>query len=190
MSSAPTSEDRSLDPALLEAAGWTPEELAWECRTEAAVARYGAGEDALSSLGEVLRLARAEFSSDDPRLATSLANYGAALRQRGDARAAEPLFTEALLVWDRAQHWIARLAPEHRARSAMYHFRLKTRYPGGYDRFSRARYLALASEGREATLALRNGTQARNERLQRWRQEKPEGFTARRKLLAAALLLV
>ena len=125
-----------------------------------------------------------------PRLATSLANYGAALRQRGETQAAEPLITEALLVWDRANDWIAALAPEHRGRSAMYHFRLKTRYPGGYDRFSRARYLALASEGRTATLALRKGERTRGERLQRWRREKPEGFTAQRKLLAAVLLLV
>lgn len=188
--------DSPFDPGLLEAAGWLPEELDWEHRIEAAVSSFydeGLPQDDRQDsapFGEVLALARDLFAANDPRLATSLANYAAALRASGRSESGGPLFAEALLVWDRSGEWITALRPEHRARSALYHLRLKTRYPGGYDRFSRDRYLKIAAEGRRATLALRDGSAVEPSRLQRWRDEKPAGFNDLRKVLGAALLVL
>ena len=176
----------------LVAAGWRPQELEWERLQERALARAAAGETeaAARDWAAALRLARESFAGDDPRLALSLANHAAVLRRAGDAALAASLFEEALGVWDASESWVAGLAPERRARSSTYHLRLQRQYRSGYDHFSEGRYAALAEEGRADLMALEAG-QAGDPaaRLDRWRKQRPEGFTDGRKLLAAVLLL-
>ena len=191
MSGAPTSGAEGPDLAALLAAGWSEADLTWERLQEEAAEKNQDGErDAASALwAEALRLARADFTGADPRLATSLANQALAQRQGGHAGTATALLTEALLVWDASGPWIEALEPERRARSSTFHLRLEAKHPGGYARHSRERYEALAAEGRAALLALRDEKPPPFDGLARWRREKPAGFTGGRKLMAAVLLL-
>ncbi len=191
MSGAPTS---AVDPRVLEAlirAGWREAELAWETRQAEAAEHDASGrhDEAAALWAEGLRLARATFAGNDPRLAASLANQAQSLRRAGRNEAARALFEEALLAWDASAPWLAALAPERRARSSTFHLRLESKHPGGYAHHSRERYQALAAEGRAALLALRDGREGEDDRLARWRKERPEGYTDARKLIAAVLLV-
>ena len=181
-------------PPNLEAlirAGWRAAELSWEARQQDAAERAAAGayDNAAALWAEGLRLARESFGRDDPRLATALANQAQALRRGGQDTAARSLFEEALLVWDARGPWIAALAPERRARSSTFHLRLDSKHPGGYQRHSRERTEALAAEGRAALIALRDQQPAPFDGPARWAQDRPEGYTDGRKLMAAVLLL-
>ncbi len=191
MSGALTS---AVDPRVLEAlirAGWREAEFAWETRQAEAAEHDAAGrhDEAAVLWAEGLRLARATFAGNDPRLAASLANQAQALRRAGRDEAARALFEEALLAWDASAPWLAALAPERRARSSTFHLRLESKHPGGYAHHSRERYQALAAEGRTALLALRDGREGDDDRLARWHRERPEDYSDARKLLAAVLLL-
>jgi len=191
MSGAPTS---AVDPRVLEAlirAGWREAELAWETRQAEAAEHDASGRRGAAAAlwAEGLRLARAAFAGNDPRLAASLANQAQALRRAGRDQAAHALFEEALLAWDASGPWVAALAPERRARSSTFHLRLEAKHPGGYAHHSRERYEALAAEGRAALLALRDGREGGDDRLARWHKERPEGYTDARKLLAAVCLI-
>ncbi len=196
MSGAPTS---AVDPRVLEAlirAGWREAELAWETRQAEAAGHDASGrnDEAAAHWAEGLRLARATFAGNDPRLAASLANQAQALRRAGRDQAARALFDEAVLVWDASAPWVAALAPERRARSSTFHLRLEAKHPGGYEHHSRARYEALAAEGRAAEgraalLALRDQQPPPFDGPARWAKERPEGYTDARKLMAAVLLL-
>ena len=191
MSSAPTSVAEGNEALALLAAGWQEAELTWERLQERAAeaAQSGDRETAVRLWAEALALARETFEAGDPRLATSLTNQGAALVLQGEPGRANPLFREALLVWDASGPWVAALAPERRARSSTFHLRLAGKNPGQWDPISRERYAALAAEGRAATQAWTSGRPAGEPRLTRWRQERPAGFSDARKLLAAALLI-
>ncbi len=191
MSDAPTSAGEAPDPLALLEAGWTPEELAWERVQEEAAeaARAGQIEAARAAWAVGLRLARSHFATRDPRLAASLTNHAAGLLAAGEGAAAGPLLREALLVWDASRTWVEALRPERRARSSTFHLRLAAKNPGQWDRFSRERYAALAAEGRAATKAWAEGAAPRAGGFERWRAEKPAGFTDARKLMAAVLLV-
>ncbi len=191
MSGAPTS---AVDPRVLEAlirAGWREAEFAWETRQAEAAEHDAAGrhDEAAALWAEGLRLARATFAANDPRLAASLANQALALRRAGRDQAARALLEEALLAWDASGPWVAALALERRARSSTFHLRLEANHPGGYAHHSQERYQALAAEGRAALLALRDGREGEDDRLTRWHRERPEGYTDARKLLAAVCLI-
>lgn len=194
MSGAPTSgDDRSADALpdaeALARAGWSDADLTWEQAQEAAAEALETGDwdEAAALWAAGLDLARATFEACDPRLATSLANHAVALQRTGSDGA--PLFDEALAVWARSGPWVLALAPERRARSSIYHLRLETRYPGGYDRHARTRHAALAEEGRAALEALEAGGGPARGAIERWRRERPAGYVDVRKLLAAVLLL-
>ena len=194
--SSGAAEGKAPDAETLARAGWSDAELTWEHVQEAAAEALEAGNwAAASDLWETgLAIARDTFGENDPRLATSLANHAVGCREARDNISAEELLVEAIEVWDRSGPWVDALAPERRARSATYHLRLETRYPGGYDRHSRARYVALAEEGRTAIQVLkdkRSGVAHPEPRgsLGRWRKERPAELTDSRKLLAAVLLI-
>ncbi len=191
MSGAPTS---AVDPRVLEAlirAGWREAELAWETRQAEAAEHDASGRhDVAAALwAEGLRLARAAFAGNDPRLAASLANQAQAQRRAGRDEAARALFEEALLAWDASGPWVAALAPERRARSSTFHLRLESKHPGGYAHHSRERYQALAAEGRAALLALRDEKPPPFDGPARWAEERPEGYSDARKLISAVLLM-
>lgn len=198
MSDAPTSGpsasvlDEGVDPRALLAAGWRLEELQWERLQENACDKAAAGffDEADALFGEALKLARAIFGDDDPRLATSLANQAAALRRKGTKDGGAPLFKEALAIWDASGPWVEALKEDRKARSATYHLRLESRYQGGYVHFWKERYRALATEGREALVALRDETKGERPGLDAWRKDRPVGFNDARKLLAAVRLIL
>ena len=196
MSDAPTSGGEPPRPALPDAealarAGWSEEELTWEQIQEAAAEALLAGDwqQAASLWTFGLELARIAFAASDPRLATSLANKAVALHREGRAQAARALFDEALGVWACSGPWVLALAPERRARSSTFHLRLERRHKRDYDQQARARYTALAEEGRSFTQALMAGRGWPRGALERWRGERPAGYVDVRKLLAAVLLL-
>ena len=89
MSGGPTlaAEDWSIQELLT--AGWSEADLAWERVAEEAAEAVAHKDFALakSKAGEALQMARAGFEPIDPRLGTSLANYGVCLhavrQQRG-----------------------------------------------------------------------------------------------------------
>lgn len=191
MCAAPTS---AVDTSALEAlvrAGWQPAELIWEACEHDAAERAGRGghDEAAALWAQGLRIAREIFEKGDPRLATALANQAQALRRAGGAEAARALFEEALLVWDASAPWVAALAPERRARSSTFHLRLESKHPGGYEHHSRARYEALAADGRAALIALRDEKPPPFDGPARWAEERPEGYSDARKLIAAVLLM-
>lgn len=194
MAQTPPGPSGPSGPPNLEAlirAGWREAELTWEARQQEAAERTAAGahDDAAALWAEGLRVARESFGNDDPRLATALANQAQALRRAGQDGAARSLFEEALLVWDASGPWRAALAPERRARSSTFHLRLESKHPGGYQRHSRERYQALAAEGRAALIALRDQKPPPFDGPARWAQERPEGYSDARKLMAAVLLV-
>lgn len=197
MSAAPTSADEPPLAALL-GAGWREAEWRWERLQEQAADFNAAGDaaEAARSWAEALRLARAQFETNDPRLAASLTNHALALRRAGDAEAARALLDEAMLIWDASGSWIEAMGEDRRARSSTFHLRLESKHKGGYEHLWRMRYLALAALGRDATLAHKGGAptdqrpdEAPDDRLGRWRKDRPERFSDARKLMAAALLI-
>ena len=166
----------AVDPRSLLAAGWSEEDLRWE-----ALQLSGSATERT----EALRLARASFRPDDPRLATSLINRAADLAEGDAARAG--LQREALAIWRGCDSWLSEMKPERRARSSTYHLRMESKYPGGYDRFSEERYRVLAAEGLRAAEAHAAGLPWPDGR-ERWEKLRPAGFNDLRKLLAAVLL--
>ena len=75
-------------------AGWSEADLAWEGVAER-TAEAASQKDyvrAKEEAGQALRIARADFESIDPRLGTSLANYGLCLSLSGDSQGVASLF--------------------------------------------------------------------------------------------------
>jgi len=173
------------------AEAWTGADTEWERLQVTAAEDFAANDPAGAATGwaEALRTARAHFEADDPRLATSLANYAAALRQRGEAVPAV-LWEEALGIWDQAAAWLARQRLAPRARSSTFHLRLEARHAGAYDANLRRRAAALAEEARVATAALAAGARAGGPDRAAFPAFRSAPRDALRKVLAAAHLLV
>jgi hypothetical protein len=170
---------------------WTSADADWEGLQAAAAGAFAANDlaGAAASWGAALRIARADFAADDPRLATSLANYANALRQKGEPVPAR-LWEEALGIWDEAAAWLAhqRFAP--RARSSIFHLRLEARHAGAYDANLRRRAATLLDEARAATAALAAGAPGKGPDRAAFRAFRSARRDALRKVLAAAHLLV
>lgn len=179
------------DPRLLEQAGWTNAEVIWEQIHEAAAESERAGDhaEALELWRGALDLAREHLRPDDLRAAASLASVAVGERHLGDAVTSQRMFDEALALWDTGDGWVESLKPDTLARSSTFHLRLQVKHTGGYDRFPRERYRALAGEGRAILAARRDGVPDESDRLDRWRRERPDGFSDWRKLLGAVLLV-
>jgi hypothetical protein len=196
MSGAPTSADdgsgalppdlddyAEMDPRALALAGWSEEELFWEELQATALSLLGRA-DPREHWQEAARVAATIFQPDDARRATSLANLALAEPAR-----APSLLAEAAAIWAASDGWVAGLALERRARSAIYHLRLMRRYPGGYDHWSRARYLALHAEGGALLAARAAGTLALAAPYRAWRDQRPAGFNDGRRLHDAVRLI-
>lgn len=196
MSGAPTSADdekdglppdlddyAEMDPRALTLAGWSAEELYWEELQATALSLVGRG-DPREHWQEAARVADEIFAAEDARRATSLANL--ALAEPAEAPA---LLAEAQRLWAASAPWVQGLKLERRARSAIYHLRLMRRYPGGYDHWSRDRYLALHAEGAPLLAARAAGTLVLAQPYRAWRDRRPPGFTDGRRLHDAVRLI-
>ena len=177
-------------PISADDAAWTAADAHWE-RLQVEAAEAFAAEDpvrAAARWAAALRIARAHFEADDPRLATSLANQACALRLRGEA-IADRLFTEALQICNEAPAWLARQRFAPRSRSSLFHLRLEAKHRGAYDANLRRRAEALLHTARAGCVSLAAGAPARppdTTTLQTFLSARPD---AMRKVRAAAQLL-
>ena len=176
-------EYATLEPAVLQRAGWTPEELYWEELSAAALALLGKPE-AAEYWREAARTAPDTFAPGDPRLATSLANLALV-----ETRGADNLLAEAVTVWQASASWLADLRPERRARSSLFHLRLARRHLGGYDHWSRARYADLHAEGARRVAQCQSGVLSLTDPYADWRARRPADFDDGRRLAGAVLLI-
>jgi hypothetical protein len=177
-------------PTWAADAAWSEADATWE-RLQVEAAEAFAAHDlagAGASWAAAVRIARVSFAADDPRLAAGLANWALALRLRGEA-AADRLFAEALEIWDAAPAWLTRQAFTARARSSTFHLRLEARHGGAYDASLRRRSGSLLTEARAATAALAGGAPGRAPDRAALGTLRSAPLDARRKLLAAAVLL-
>ena len=167
------------DLRALDRAGWSNAEVIWEQIQETAARCERAGDfvEAAELWRGALELVRESLPPADLRVAASLANVAVAERRAGDEPAAIRLFDEALSLWDGSEAWVESLAPDSMARSSLFHLRLRNRHPGGYDHAPRARYRALAGEGRAVLEARLEGRPDEIDRLDRWRKERPGDST-------------
>lgn len=180
----------------LLAAGWSEADLAWEgCadRAAEAVAQQDYSR-AKEEAGQALQIARVEFEPIDPRLGTSLANFGLCLHLSGDITGIAPLFREALEVWRRADPWIARMDAPRMARSSLFHMRMEALHRDTYRARWQERWQDMAGEARARLAALNASPDApgavASDASARWRRERPAMLNDTRKLMAAAFLLL
>ncbi|MGH6736195.1 MAG: hypothetical protein ACRECX_08955 [Methyloceanibacter sp.] len=180
----------------LLSAGWREADLAWEKtaeRTAAAVARRDTAQ-AKDEAGQTLQLARAEFEPIDPRLGTSLANYGLCLSLGGPIEDNAFLFREALGVWRSTGPWIARLDAPRVARSSLFHMRMEAQHRATYRARWQQRWQEIAAEATARLEALVDSQGVVDlpaaDALALWRRERPAMLNDTRKLMAAAFLLL
>ena len=177
-------------------AGWSEADLAWETtaeRTVEAVA-HETHTKAKDAAGGALQLARASFASNDPRLGTSLANYGICLSLSGQSEDSTFLFREGLDVWRQSHGWIARMEAPRMARSSLFHMRMEARHRSTYRARWQERWRQIAAEAtaRSEALIVSRGAPIAGaaDALARWRRERPAMLNDTRKLMAAAFLLL
>lgn len=180
----------------LLSAGWSEGDLSWEVAAERTVdaATLKDHMRAKDEAGAALQLARAEFDTVDPRLGTSLANYGLCLHWAGHRDGVNPLFAEALEVWRRADPWIAKMDAPRVARSSLFHLRMEVRHRDTYRARWKERWMEIAAEAR-ARLTMLNSRHGpldaiAAESSARWLRERPAMLNDTRKLMAAVILLL
>lgn len=177
-------------------AGWSEADLAWEAvaeRTAEAVSQNDCTR-AKDEAGQALRIARADFEPIDPRLGTSLANYGLCLSLSGDNQGVASLFLKALEAWRRADPWIARMRAPRVARSSLFHMRMEALHRDTYRASWQKRWREIADDAKKRLDAL-NAPNAvavapATDALAHWRRERPAMLNDTRKLMAAAYLLL
>jgi hypothetical protein len=195
MSAGPISVAETWSAQELLSAGWRQTDLAWESAVERTVEAVSKNDHARAKeeAGRALQLARSDFEPTDPRLGTSLANYGVCLDLTGDRDGAAPLFDKALEAWRNAGPWIARMDAPRVARSSLFHLRMELRHRETY----RARWQECWQEIAAEAVARLEGlgtspaaSQPASDALARWRRERPAMLNDTRKLMAAAFLLL
>jgi len=177
-------ETAAVDPQVLAAAGWTPEELYWEEVSAAALALPRA--EAADYWRAAAEIAPGIFAAEDARRATSLANL--ALTEPSAERAAA-LLREAEAIWTKSAAWLEGLRPERRARSSTFHLRLQRKHQGGYAHWSSERYRVMHAEGAQALRARAKGEHEAADPLAVWREALPPGFEDARRLVDAVYLI-
>lgn len=187
-------EDWSIEDLL--SAGWSEADLAWEGAAERAI-EAAAQQDharAKQEAAHALRIARANFEPTDPRLGTSLVNFGSCLRLSAPGDDVAPLFREALDVWRATGPWIARMDAPRVARSSLFHMRMELLHRETYRARWQDRWREMASEAKARLVALNAADMPpainAGDILARWRRERPAMLNDTRKLMAAAYLLL
>jgi hypothetical protein len=179
----------------LIAAGCSEADLEWESLTATAVSDLAAGRpsEAFEGFARALRLARTGLAKDDPRLATSLCNHAAALEAAGEGAMTGQIRTSAAQAWAECERWIASMTAPRTARSSLFHLRMERLHRPVYEERWRAKGRELLAGARAeigglGNLALLNPSEA-EQRMQRWKRERPVGLGDPRKLLGAVILL-
>ncbi len=178
------------------AAGWSDADLAWEKATERTLEAITENDIALAkdSAALAVQIARANFASIDPRLGTSLANYGLCLKLAGDDRSVPALLGDALEVWRGTGPWVDRMEAPRVARSSLFHMRMEALHRDTYRARWQKRWRETVTESKERLSAYDASTNTlaavAQESLARWRRERPAMLNDTRKLFAAAFLLL
>lgn len=184
MSKKPTSaSDHSVSIEHLERCGWSNAELIWEqIQEEAARVWLLGNEDEATELWRgALDIAEEYFVLHDLRRVTSRVNASTTGGDSGAPAGAEQ-------EWADGESWMSNLKSVVRARSSMFHLRLRTKHPGAYDGADKEIYRILFQQGLSQLRGEYQATRFR-QRVAEWHEQKPSGFNDYRKLLAAVLLL-
>lgn len=178
----------------LIAAGWSEADLEWERQTEEALAALSEEriDEARAGFASALRLARAEFGLNDPRLAASLSNQAAAVAT-ADGGGAGQIKAAAAQAWSACDGWIDKMTAPRTARSSMFHLRMERLHRPAYEERWRVKGRELLSDVREElctdeTLEL-VGPHEAADRVARWHRERPVTLSDPRKLMASVILL-
>lgn len=180
----------------LLAAGWTEADLAWERETERGAEAVAQGDMARAKevAGNALQIARESFAATDPRLGTSLANFGVCLYLSGDTDGLASLLDKAVETWRGTGPWIERMDAPRVARSSLFHMRMEVLHRETYRARWRIRWAEIAAETKARLAALKEtlapSPAVGSEALARWRRERPAMLNDTRKLMAAAFLLL
>jgi len=177
-------------------AGWMQADLDWERAMADGVAAVGTGDmpAAKELTAQCVQLARTHFDADDPRLATSLANYGTCLKMLGRTEDGERLLGEARALWAGCDRWVDNMTAPRAARSSLFHLRMEQKHRATYEERWRIKWRELVGEARDCL-----GTPASVDESpavlaqsapERWTRERPAMLNDTRKLMAAALLLL
>lgn len=176
-------------------AGWTEADLEWETLTENAVRalaghKTAAGHEAAAG---AVRIARATFDADDPRLGTALANHALCLAE-GNGDNANRLLREAIAVWRGNGPWIEKMTAPRTARSSLFHLRMELRHRETYEQNWQVKWRAMADDVVQLLERVADPTPVEPERaaaaLASWQRERPAMLNDTRKLLAAVRLLL
>lgn len=184
MSRKPTSAfEHTVSIDHLERCGWSNAELIWEQIQEEAARVWllDDEEEAVELWRGALDIAEEYFVSHDPRRVTSRVNAAAG---GGDSEAP----AEAAQEWADGETWVSNLKPVVRARSSMFHLRLRAKHPGAYDGTDKELYRSVFQQGLSQLRGEHHASRFR-QRVTEWHERKPSGFNDYRKLLAAVLLL-
>ena len=210
MSGAPISErEGAQSPSRSESwtaqelinAGWRDADLQWEEGAAAILDALGQGDRgaAKERASRALQLARENFESIDPRLGTSLANYGICLGLDGDTEALQSLIEKAQRTWRASPPWIAGLTAPRVARSSMFHLRMEALHRETYRARWRQRWQEIAEDAIARLQALSDRLDSgkaadldvpAETMLAIWKRERPAMLNDTRKLLGAGLLLL
>lgn len=187
-------EDWSVQELLN--AGWTEADLAWEVAAEHTAEAVSQNDcmRAKEEASQALRIARAEFEPIDPRLGTSLANYGLCLSLSGDNQGGSSLLHKALEAWSGVDPWITRMRAPRVARSSLFHMRMEALHRDTYRALWRKRWREIAADAKKRLDALNTPNAVvvvpDTDALALWRRERPAMLNDTRKLMAAAFLLL
>jgi hypothetical protein len=173
-------------------AGWREADLAWESAAERTAEAVNTGDGTLAKdeAGHALRIAREDFEPIDPRLGTSLANYGLCLSFAGDQQGVDTLFEKALEAWRRTDPWIARMDAPRVARSSMFHLRMEALHRSTYRASWQKRWREIAANAIRRIEALNAMSEPSPDAFASWRRERPAMLNDTRKLMAAGYLLL
>lgn len=178
----------------LIAAGWSEADLEWERQTEDALAALAEGrvDEARTGFAAALRLARAGFAANDPRLAASLSNQVAAVTT-SDGSGAGQIKATATQAWSACESWIDKMTAPRTARSSMFHLRMERLHRPTYEERWRVKGRELLAGVREEVCVTDMlelvGQHEAAERLARWHRERPVMLSDPRKLMAAVILI-
>jgi hypothetical protein len=179
----------------LVSAGWGEADLEWERLNEDALTAlaYGRIDEAGNVFATSLRLARAEFTANDPRLAASLSNQAAAVAALDSDQSAGQTRAAAKQAWAVCESWVEKMTAPRTARSSMFHLRMERLHRPAYEERWRVKGRELLADVREEVcvgdaLELIDREEARV-RLARWQRERPVTLSDPRKLMAAVIML-
>lgn len=170
------------------ASGWHVSEWEWEVTQEQAAVLAMSGDTAESTRlwNVALKLAQENFSLDDLRLGTSLANIGFCLARAGQH--SETYLHSAIDIWNLSPLLIDHVAIKPRGRSSSHHLRMAVKNRGIYE--ARAKRLLQDSAAKARIIVSGQISVNAREQLEQWRHKKPLEFSKERKILSACFLLV